>query len=82
MTAEQLVKRLNIPLEMAKKTLLFTTQQAVINSDETTLTRKYCANDRMLQYHQILCDSFMDIIFTAKYAVFLRGFKSCQIFAT
>ena len=49
---------------------------------EPTLTRKYRTNDRMLRYNRILCDSFMDTMFVAKDAVPLRGFKTCQVFAT
>ena len=36
---EQLAKRLNVPREMAKKTLLVITQQGVRSSNEPTLTR-------------------------------------------
>ena len=75
-TAEQLAKRLNIPYEMAKKTLKYTMQIATRSSDEPTLTRKYRTNDRMLRCHRLSCDSFMDTIFTSKDVVSLRGFKS------
>ena len=67
---------------MAKETLLATTQQGVRSSSEPTLTRKYRTNDRMLRYQRLLCDSFMDTMFAAKDATSLRGFKSCQVFAT
>ena len=81
-TAEQLAKRLNIPYEMAKKTLKYTMQIATRSSDEPTLTRKYRTNDRMLRYHRLSCDSFMDKNVASKDSVSLRGFKSCQVFAT
>ena len=81
-TPEQLAKQLNIPYEMAKKALLATTQQGVRFSSEPTLTRKYRTNDRMLRYQRLLCDLFMDTMFAAKDATSIRGFKSCQVFAT
>ena len=67
---------------MAKKTLKYTIQIATRSSDEPTLTRKYRTNDRMLRYHRLSCDSFMDTMFASKDAMSLRGFKSCQVFAT
>ena len=79
---EQLAKRLNIPIEVAKKTLRATTQLATRTTDEPSLTRKYRTNDRMLRYHRLSCNTFMDTFFASKEATSLRGFKTCQVFAT
>ena len=46
--AATLAKRLQIPLEMAKKTLQSTTQMAVRTVNEPTLNRKFSTNDRMI----------------------------------
>ena len=81
-TAQQLATRLNIPIEMAKKTLRVTTQLATRTSNEPSLTRKYRTNDRMLRYLRLHCDTFMDTFFSSKEATSIRGFKACQIFAT
>ena len=80
--AETLAKRFNIPIEMAKKTLLVTTQLSTRVSDEPSLIRKHRTNDRILRYTRIQCDSFMDTMFATKGARYLRGFTSWQVFTT
>ena len=79
-TAKLLARRLNIPIEMAKRTLLATTQNATRIYDDPTLTRKYQTNDRMLQYSRLLCNSFMDTMFLSVTSI--RHFKTCEVFAT
>ena len=81
-TAEEIARKLNIPYEMAKRTLQATTQLGVRTTEEPSLTRKYSTNDRMLRYCRLLYDSFMDTFFATKKAKSIRGFKSCQSFAT
>ena len=82
-TAQDLVARLKIPIEMAKKTLRATTQLAVRTVDEPSLTRKYQTNDRMLRYPRLSTDTFMETFFLSKKAgPSHRGFTTCQIFAT
>ena len=46
--ASKLSQRLNIPYEMAKKTIQATTQLAVRTVSEPSLTRKFNTNDRMI----------------------------------
>ena len=46
--AQTLSRRLNIPLEMAKKTIQSTTQLAVRMVNEPSLMRKFSTNDGML----------------------------------
>ena len=82
LNAEILAKRFKISIEMAKKTLLVTIQISTRVSDEPSLTRKYRTNDRMLRYARMQCDSFMVTMFATKDAKSLRGFTSCQVFAT
>ena len=81
-TAEVLSKRLNIPIEMAKRSLKDTPQLGIRTSDEPILTRKYRTNDRMLRYTRLACDSFMDTFFASRGATSQRNFKSCQVFPT
>ena len=82
-TAEELVSRLKIPIEMAKKTLRATTQLGVRTVDEPSLTRKYRTNDRMLRYPRVVTDTFMDTFFASKKAgPSYRGYTTCQVFAT
>ena len=69
--AEILAKRFNILIEISTRV-----------SDEPSLTRKYRTNDRMLRYARMQCDSFMVTMFATKDAKSLRGFTSCQVFAT
>ena len=73
-TAEEIAKKLNIPYEMAKRTLQATTQLGVRTTEEPSLTRKYRTNDRMLWYCRLLNDSFMDTFFATKKAKSVRGF--------
>ena len=80
--AETLSKRLNIPIEMAKKTLRATTQYATRSTNEPALTRKYRTNDRILRYARMYCDTFMDTFVSSKDAKSIRGFKSAQVFVT
>ena len=80
LTAKVLARRLNIPVEMAKRTLQATTQHATRVYDDPTLTKKYRTNDRMLRYSKLMCDTFMDTMFSSVTSV--RHFNSCQIFAT
>ena len=82
-TAEQLAQRLQIPLEMAKKTIQATTQLAVRSVSEPSLTRKFKSNDRMLRYKRLATDTFMDTMFASKKSgPSIRGFTACQVFAT
>ena len=79
----ELSKRLNIPLEMARRTLMITTQRGRRTTTEPTLNRKYCTNDRILRYNRVSTNTFMDTMFAStKGGKSLRGFKACQIFAT
>ena len=60
-----------------------TTQLRIRTTDEPSLSRKYRTNNRMLQYCRLLYDSFMDdTFFSSKGAKSIRGFKTCQLFAT
>lgn len=45
---DALAKRLNILIEMAKRTLKAITQHAVRTTDDPALTRKHRTNDRIL----------------------------------
>ena len=81
--AVTLAKRLQIPLEMAKKTLQSTTQLAVRTVNEPTLNRKFSTNDRMIGYTRLATDTFMDTFFASKKAGPSRlGYTSCQVLAT
>ena len=80
LNAKIIARRLNIPYEMAKRTLRSTTQLGVRVYDDPTLTRKYRTNDRLLRYTRLLYDSFMDTMFSAVRSI--RHFKTCQVFAT
>ena len=80
---EELAKRLNIPLEMAKRTIRATTQLAVRTVDEASLTRKFRTNDRMLRYIRLSCNTFMDTFLSSKrVGPSARGYTTCQVFAT
>ena len=79
-TAKQLAKRLNIPIELAKRTLQATRQHATRIYDDPTLTRKYQTNNRMSRYSRMQCDSFMDTMFSSVSSV--RHFKSYEVFVT
>ena len=82
-TAASLAQKLQIPIEMAKKTIQATTQLAVRTVNEPSLTRKFSSNDRMLRYSRLATDTFMDTMFaSAKIGPSQRGFTSCQVFAT
>ena len=82
-TAEDLVERLKIPIDIAKKTLWATTQLAVGMVDEPSLTRKFQTKNQMLQYPWLSTDTFMDTFSWSKEASPLRcGFTMCQVFAT
>ena len=81
--ASKLSQRLNIPYEMAKKTIQATTQLAVRTVQEPSLTRKYSTNDRMLRYPRLATDTFMDTFFSSKKSgPSHRGYTSCQVFAS
>ena len=81
--AATLAQRLNIPLEMAKKTIQSTTQLAVRTTVEPSLTRKFSTNDRMLRYARLATDTFMDTFFSSSEAgPSLREFTTCQVFAS
>ena len=81
--AATLAQCLNIPLEMAKKTILSTTQLAVRTTAEPSLTRKYSTNDRMLRYARLATDTFMDTFFSSSEAgPSIRGYTTCQVFAS
>ena len=81
--ATKLSRRLNIPYEMAKKTIQATTQLAVRTVAEPSLTRKFSTNDRMIRYPRLATDTFMDTFFSSKKSgPSHRGFTSCQVFAT
>jgi len=58
-----MAKKLNIPLEMARKTILVTTQHAIRSGSNPSLTRKYKTNDKMLRYKRLNRVTFMDTIF-------------------
>ena len=82
-TADDLLSRLEIPIEMAKKTLKATIQLGVRTVDKLSLTRKCRTNDRMLRYPRVATDTFMDTFFASKKAgPSYRGFTTCQIFST
>jgi len=79
----ELAETLNIPLEMARRTLKATTQLALRSSENPSLTRKYRTNDRMLRYPRVYTKVFMDTMFAStKSSKSIRGFTSCQVFAT
>lgn len=82
LSAEVLAKRLNIPLEIAKRTLKSTTQLGVRSVDVPTLNRRFHMNDRRLRYMQVACDTFMDTFFATKKAKSIRGYTCTQLFAT
>jgi hypothetical protein len=60
-TAEQLARNWNIPLERAKRTLAVTTQRGV-KTRPTTITRRFKTNDRMLRYNRLNTNMFTDTI--------------------
>ena len=79
----KLSQRLNIPYQMAKKTLQATTQLAVRTVVEPLLTLKFSTNDRMIRYPRLAKDTFTDAFFASKRSGALqRGFTLCQICTT
>jgi hypothetical protein len=60
-TAQELARNWNIPLERAKRTLAVTTQRG-IKTRPTTLTRRFKTNDRMLRYNRLNADMFTDTL--------------------
>ena len=81
--AATLAQRLNIPLEIAKNTILSATQLAIRTTSEPSLTRKYNTNDRMLRYLRLATDTFMDTIFSSSEAgPSIRGYTTFQVFAS
>jgi len=78
-----MAKKLNIPLEMARKTILVTTHYATGSGSNPSLTRKYKTNDKMLRYKRLNMVTFMDTMFaTSKSMKSTRGNDTCQVFAT
>ena len=83
LTPTILANRLNIPIEMARRTLSTTTQNALRSTDNPSLSRKYRTNDKMLRYPRVYTKVFMDTMFAStKSTKSIRGFTSCQVFAT
>ena len=69
-------------MDFAKITLVVTTQRCK-RSDDSTLSRNYSTNDRMLRYKQIGQFFFMDTFFaTSKAGKSPRGNTCCQIFVS
>lgn len=82
-SADTLAQRLNIPIELAKRTLRVTTQLATRSTEHPSLNRQFHLNDRMLQYVHLLCDTFMDTMFSSKASgKSIRGYTCAQVFAT
>ena len=80
---KDLVRCLNISLEIVKKTIRATTQLAVRAVDEPSLSRKFRTNDRMLRYIKLLCNTFMDTcISSKKVGPLVRSYTTCQVFTT
>ena len=81
--AATLAERLQIPLEMAKKTLQSTTQMTVRTVNEPMLNRKFSTNDRMIRYTRLATDTFMDTFFASKKSgPSQRGYTLCHVFVT
>ena len=73
----------NISLEVARRTIIATTQLCLRSSNISLLSKRYVTNDRMLRYPRISCNIFIDTFFTNKEKCTLtRGNDSCNLFVS
>ena len=82
-STQELMDRWSISKEMAKSTILATTQRLIRSLIEPSLNKRFSTNDRMLRYDRISCNIFMDTFFAAKeLGPSLRGFTCAQLFVS
>ena len=82
-STQELMDRWSITKEMAKSTILATTQRLIRSLIEPSLNKRFCTNDRMLRYDRIQCDIFMDTFFAAKeLGPSVRGNTCAQLFVS
>ena len=82
-SVKQLVRKWGISEDMARSTLLATTQRLVRSLLEPSLNKRFNTNDKMLRYHRISCDIFMDTFFAAKeLGPSTRGNTCAQLFVS
>ena len=73
---EDLVKRWGISLEVAKRTLLATTQRSLRSTLHPHLSRRYGTNDRGIRYNRLSDDVYTD---TMKASV--KSWMRCNVYA-
>jgi len=78
---EDLVKRWNIGLKAASKTIQVTTQRGVKTILHPTLSRRFQTNDRQLRYQRLSCEVFTDTM-QASTVSWQRQNKFAQVFTT
>ena len=82
-STKELEERWGISKEMARSTILATTQRLIRSLLEPSLNKRFATNDRMLRYDRISCDIFMDTYFAAKeLGPSIRGFTCAQLFVS
>ena len=82
-STQELMDRWSISKEMAKSTILATTQRLIRSLIEPSLNKRFSTNDRMLRYDRVSCDIFMDTFFAHKeLGPSLRGFTCAQPFVS
>ena len=60
--APTLAKRLNIPLDRAKTTIIATTQRGIQHVTNPSIMRRFPTNDRMLKYNRLPHPLFTDTL--------------------
>ena len=80
-TKEHLAKVWRLNEEEARRTLEVTTQLCKQDAD-SSLSRNFSTNDRMLRYRRINSVFFMDTFFVTQKAKSVRGFTMMQLFVS
>ena len=78
--APTLAKRLNIPIDRAKNTVLVTTQRGVRHVTNLSIMRIFPTNDRMMRYNRLPHPMFTDTLIAGTASQ--HGHKFAQVVAT
>ena len=78
--APTLAKRWNIPIDIAKNTVLVKTQRCVRHVANPSITRRFPTNDHMMRYNRLSHPMFTDALLAGTTSQ--RGHKFAQVFST
>jgi hypothetical protein len=79
-TAADLVKKWDIGLKAAEKTVQVTTQLGVKTTDNPRLNRRFLTNDHNMRYRRLGIDMYTDTLFASEKSK--RGNKAAQVYGT